>query len=228
MTTETAPTNAPTITEQLVTALSAGWRAIQQRHPEVPDVVLTLGSGTLGQRGATVLGHFAAGRWQAAEQAGGGDRHELFVGGEGLRHGAAEVFGTLLHEAAHGLATSRTVADTSRRGYYHNKRFKQLAEELGLVVEDAGPRGWSTTRLAPSTAERYAGELAQLAAAITTFRRDEVPNGKTKSRNNVVATCACPRRIRVARAVLAAAPIICGACEAEFGAEDDDQADEGT
>jgi hypothetical protein len=54
---------ALTITEKLVAALSGAWRAIQARHPEVPDVVLTLGSGTVGaRRGRVTLGHFAAGR----------------------------------------------------------------------------------------------------------------------------------------------------------------------
>lgn len=33
-----------------------------------------------------------------------------------------------------------------------------------------------------------------------------------------LATCACPRRIRVARSVLAAGPITCGCCGADFAA----------
>jgi hypothetical protein len=35
-----------------------------------------------------------------------------------------------VHEAAHGLANTRGVKDTSRQGRYHNKRFRALAEEL--------------------------------------------------------------------------------------------------
>jgi len=58
------------ITERLVAALTATWRAIQDRHADVPDVVLTLGSGTLGaRRGEVTLGHFAAGRWHTTQPA---------------------------------------------------------------------------------------------------------------------------------------------------------------
>ena len=216
-------TPAPTITERLVAALTAAWRAIQQEHPEVPDTVLTLGSGTLSQRGATVLGHFAAGRWQLGEDK---QLPELFVGGEGLRAGAAGVMATLLHEAAHGLASTRGIRDTSREGRYHNAKYKTLAEELGLAVVEDGNRGWSGTTMAPETTQRYAEQVAALAQAIIAYRHAENHGrggAKPKNRNNLVATCECPRRIRVARAVLAEAPILCGACDSEFTAEEDDE-----
>ena len=59
------------------------------------------------------------------------------MGGEGLRRGARAVLGTLLHEAAHGVATTRGIKDTSRQGRYHNRRFAELAAELGITVEPA-------------------------------------------------------------------------------------------
>ena len=59
---------------------------------------------------------------------------EVFVGGEGLARGPADVLGTLLHEAAHALAHVRGIKDTSRQGRWHNARFKALAEELGTEV----------------------------------------------------------------------------------------------
>jgi hypothetical protein len=212
MTTE-AP--VPTFAERLVAALSAAWRAIQAQHPQVPDVVLTLGSGTLGRRGKgeVTLGHFARGRWQLAEP-GEGDQgeglHELFVSGEGLRRGAADVLDTLLHEAAHGLAAVRGIQDTSRQGRYHNKRFKALGEELGLVITEDGPQA----------EQRYVEVLGQLAAAMTAYRRDERSGlpGKSTSTNLLVAECACPRKIRVARSTLDLAPIVCGACNNPFDA----------
>lgn len=70
MSTATTSTGPPSraagtsITERLVGALTTAWAAIQARHADVPDVVLTLGSGTLGaRRGEVTWGHFAAGRW---------------------------------------------------------------------------------------------------------------------------------------------------------------------
>lgn len=239
--TTTAAVPTATFTEQLVGALTATWRAIRAHHPEVPDVVLTLGSGTLGKRsrGEVTLGHFARGRWQLAEP-GEGDAgeglHELFVSGEGLRRGPEDVLGTLLHEAAHGLAAVRGISDTSRQGRFHNRKFKVLGEELGLIITEDDPTkkgggtlGWSRTELSPETAQRYAEQLRQLAAAMTAYRRDEVPGsraGTSKSSNLLVAECACPRKIRVARATLDEAPIVCGACMGEFTTEGDRDADD--
>ncbi|PXY16483.1 hypothetical protein BAY59_38495 (plasmid) [Prauserella coralliicola] len=224
----------PTITEQLVAALTAAWRAIRAQHPEVPDIVLTLGSGTLGKRGKgeVTLGHFARGRWQLTEQPEGTEPgeglHELFVSGEGLRRSPDKVLATLLHEAAHALAAVREINDTSRQGRYHNRKFKALGEELGLEITEDGPLGWSGTALAEGTAQRYRAELDQLREALRWYRLAEQPGmaGKSKSKNLLVAECACPRKIRVARTTLDEAPITCGACGSEFAAEDDDGADE--
>jgi hypothetical protein len=58
----------------------------------------------------------------------------VLVSGEGLQRGPVDVLGTLLHEAAHGLAYARKVSDTSRQGRYHNRRYATLAGELGLEV----------------------------------------------------------------------------------------------
>jgi hypothetical protein len=213
-----------TITEQLVAALTATWAAIQRNHPEVPDVVLTLASGTMGVKpGQERYGHFAASRWQRGDE----QIPELFVGGEGLRRGAGPVLGTLIHEAAHAVAFVRGIQDTSRRGQYHNKRFKGIAESLGVVI-GLDPRiGHSPTTLPPSTADKYRVELAQLDAALTAFRHaEQVGPTKPKNQNYVKAMCECPRVIRVGKTVLVEAPIICGACGREFVAEevgDEDQ-----
>ena len=74
---------------------------------------------------------------------------EVFVGGEGLVRGAADVLGTLLHEAAHALAHVRDIKDTSRQGRWHNARFKALAEEVGIEVAKDPRSGWSPTTLPP-------------------------------------------------------------------------------
>jgi hypothetical protein len=70
----------------------------------------------------------------------------VLVSGEGLQRGPVAVLGTLLHEAAHGLACARCIQDTSRQGRYHNRRYATLARELGLDVAHMQPIGWSATR----------------------------------------------------------------------------------
>ncbi len=202
----------------LLAALERTWQTIRQRYPDVPEAVLVVASGSEGKR--LNLGHFAPHRWQVN----GADRHEVLVGGEGLHRGSLEVLGTLLHEAAHGLAQARGVQDTSRQGRYHNRRYAQLARELGLDVAHLDPIGWSATTVPEATAAGYAGQLEELQAALVLWRRQEARIGTgTRSRNLLACTCACGRRLRVAKATLAEAPILCGACEQPFEPADPDE-----
>jgi hypothetical protein len=199
----------------LVAALEHTWQTIRSRHPQVPEAVLVVASGAEGKR--LNLGHFAPHRWQVN----GADRHEVLVGGEGLQRGPSDVLGTLLHEAAHGLAQARSIADTSRQGRYHNRRYATLARELGLEVASIQPIGWSATTVPGTTVAAYAGQLEELAAALVLWRRQEHRIGPgPRSRNLLAATCGCGRRIRVAKATLAQAPILCGRCAQPFHPDD--------
>lgn len=203
------------VTAPLVEAIEATWKAIQARHTDVPEVVVTLGSGT-AKKGMK-LGHFAPERWMR-----GGDKvHELFVGGEGLQRGAVDVLGTLLHEAAHSAAEARGIKDTSRQGRFHNAKFKAIWEEFGLTLDNDPSIGWSLTSVPESTAARYGREVAALDAAMTAYRVAEIGTGGRKSNNNgVSASCGCGRKIRVSRKVYDMGPISCGVCDSDFTADD--------
>jgi hypothetical protein len=233
----------------MVAAIEAAWEAIRRRHPDVPAVVVALGAGTVGvPAGRMKLGHYAPHRWTAAsDRAGLGSVEaaitssagisELFVGGEGLSAGATGVLATLLHEAAHGVAHTRGIKDTSRNGAYHNRRFRDLGEELGLTITQTPPIGWSGTELGPDTATEYAGELDELAAALTAYRYTEADamaggprdpgdggqadaeegDGKSKRpKNGVVLVCSCNRKVRTSSSVAELGPIICGVCGSTF------------
>ena len=192
----------------LVAAFEAVWKEIQRRHPDVPDVVATLA----GKPG--VYGHFAPHRWSTNDE---NTAHELFIGGEGLQRGGVPTLGTLLHEAAHGAALARKVQDTSRQGRYHNKKFKQIAEEFGILVEHDSSIGWSITTVPAATADTYAEQIALLDAAITAHRRDsrmvQVVGGSNNGRS---MSCSCGRKIRCSNKVANGAPIICGDCMTPF------------
>jgi hypothetical protein len=213
----TTPNGAASL---LVAVLEHTWQTIRQHHPEVPEAVLVVASGAEGTR--LNLGHFAPHRWQVH----GADRHEVLIGGEGLRRGPLEVLGTLLHEAAHGLAQARGIQDTSRQGRYHNRRYATLAGELGLQAASIQPIGWSATTIPDTTAGAYAGPLEDLATALVLWRRHEHHSGAgPRSRNLLAASCGCGRRIRAAKTTLAEAPILCGVCEQPFepaGSDDQD------
>jgi hypothetical protein len=209
-----------TRTAALAAAIEATRTEIRSKHPDVPDVVVTIAAGSTGRTGVT-YGHFAQARW--VDVAGQEQLHELFVGGEGLQRGPLATLGTLLHEAAHGLGAARGIQNTSRQGRYHNARFRTLADELGIDVTHSPSQGWSTTTVPATTAEQYAPQLAQLRAAITAYRRAEAGGrARTSSNNPIALTCDCGRRIRAAAAVVAQGPITCGLCQTPFSAAQED------
>ena len=198
----------------LVRALEAAWAAIRAHHRDVPEVVIVLASGTSG-RGAK-LGHYAASRWDVA----GSTTAEVLVAGEGLRLGSVEVLGTLLHEAAHGIAHERRIADTSRGGRYHNRRYAAVAGQVGLVATKDARFGWAATVLAPGTEDRYGEALAGVATALRLWRRAEVSSTRSGAggASLVACTCPCGRRLRASRTVVVEAAIVCGRCGLPFTA----------
>lgn len=225
---------------RLVEALEKVWVGIQARHCDVPAVVVTLGAGSIGvPAGQLRLGHFAEHRWVNPGDPAG--LAELFVGGEGLAEGPRGVLETLLHEAAHGMAAMRKIQDTSRQGRYHNSRYRELGEEIGLTITKTDPIGWSGTALAPGTAEEYADELTVLTHALVSYRHSEhqlpavgddgtgtgegtagetgsgsATGAGSRPKNGHSLTCGCRRRIRASAAVVEAGPIVCGLCGTAF------------
>jgi hypothetical protein len=216
MSAEPATPSPQAAASAVVAALEDAWTAIRAHHPDVPEVVVILGAGSEARRGLFKWGHFAAARWQVA----GSNRPEVLVSGEGLKRGGRAVLATLLHEAAHGLANTRGVKDTSRQGRWHNRRFAALAGELGLKVEVDPKTGWSQTSLADQLADRYADQLTGLDAALGLWRHAERQLGPATVAHNLLAcSCACGRKLRVSRTTLEQAPIICGGCQERFEPE---------
>ena len=232
-----APTDDP-LASDLVVACEEAWRTIQSHHPELPPVVMLLGTGV--ERGRLVkLGHWWGGRWLAD----GDVRGEVLLAGEALHLKPEDVFEVLLHEAAHGINAARGVKDTSRGGRYHNARFKKTAIEVGLDVAQADPYGFAKTSVRPETADRYATEIGRLAGAMRIARRipqsalgSETTAEGTESGGQVggepeeadrqkvrTAECGCGRRMRMAPTVFALGPVTCGTCGSDFVIDRDAQ-----
>lgn len=220
----------------LVTALAVLWRRIQALHPDVPDVVLLPAPGP-----RNVLGHFAPVRWQA-KGSGGRVMHEVVVVAEHLERSADDIAETVLHEAVHAMNHQRGVKDCSATSQYHNDRFRQGAEELGLVAVKVPHYGWAYTSLPEDTRAAYADEIAALSAVLvhrrtplaivaTTSGPDPdgstpdgtpaTPPGPDKPRSRLrKATCPCGFIIRVAKATYDATVIRCDQCEEPFALVD--------
>lgn len=214
------------LTVRLIAALARVWTAIRLRHPEVPGVVLLPAPAERGR--GNVLGHFAALRWQTRE---GEDAlvHEVVVVAEHLNRRAEDILETLLHEAAHALNFNCGIHDCSRN-QYHNRSFREAAEELGLDVFQIKHYGFAHTTLPGETRARYADEIEELDLVLlhrraflpervggtgTTGRDGDEGEGSPRSRN-LKATCACPYIIRVSRQTLRDTVIRCGSCGEPF------------
>lgn len=218
----------------LVQAIQNAWSAIQSNNPDVPDVVITLGTGRVSM--GMKLGHFAASVWTRGD---GADVHELFVGAEGLSRGAQALMGTLLHEAGHAMAEHRGIQDTSRQGRYHNRKFEAIAKELGIEVEHSDSLGWSTTTMPDATAAIYEEAILDLDSAMVAYRyglegftfgiptaggnigttgtiRLPRTTGRRSNNNGISASCGCGRKIRVSRSTLELGSIACGICGEAF------------
>lgn len=218
---------------KLVEACEAAWADIRAGHPELPEVVIVLGTGV--ERGRLVkLGHWWGGRWLADGQV----RGEVLLAGEALHLEPKQVFEVLLHEAAHGINAARGVKDTSRGGRYHNQHFATTAREVGLDVKAMPPYGMAKTELAPATEASYGDAITRLGDTMRIARQlqgirgvgaeaeqeqgaggGSGGTGADRSRNAPSSTCGCGRKMRMHPATLAKGPVICGVCDTEFTTE---------
>lgn len=176
--------NDATPTLPILAAVNGLVADIRYHHPDLPLVTIVLGAPGATRRGM-IHGHFFADKWQ------GDAKHEILLSGESLQRGAAATLGTLLHESAHAIAHARGVKDTSNNGRYHNKRFKAIAEELGIELESAPTLGWSLTSVPESTLEQYKDGIEELAKALTTYRVPAVKSAEKKVRNKTKTQMDC-------------------------------------
>jgi hypothetical protein len=129
-----------TLGSDTVAALESAWADIKDRHPDViGDVVFRVGSGKAGRRGSLVLGSVTvAPVWEESRSIKSRAKsdptgyHSVFIAGETLAQHPIKLLETLIHEAAHTVAMTRQIKDTSRQYRYHNKRFRSICEEMGL------------------------------------------------------------------------------------------------
>jgi hypothetical protein len=213
----------------LLAALERAWALLCQRCPELLPVVFVLDS-TPEPSSLRPCGHWSPHRWPLLR---GEPRGELRLPTGRLQSGAKAVLELLLHEAVHMLAHARGITDTSRQGRYHNRRFRALAEEMGLVVEPDERWGWGKTRLVSRTRRWYAPVLAALNEVLHSYPQARLPAAPegldeppppaalrlqgTQGRLLLVCGCSPPRKLRVSQATAARGPITCGLCGLAFG-----------
>ncbi len=77
--------------------------------------------------------------------------YEITISAENLDRTIEEIVATLLHEMIHLHCSLNDIKDTSNNHVYHNKKFKQEAEDHGLIITYAQTIGWSVTILKDET-----------------------------------------------------------------------------
>ncbi len=107
---------------------------------ELEECVITVQS----TRGA--YGHVTCGRvWQIKKGPEDLSRYELNIGAGTLARPIEYVVSTMLHEMVHIYNLMHGIQDCSRNNTYHNKKFKDKAESVGLIIEYDKRIGWSVT-----------------------------------------------------------------------------------
>lgn len=108
---------------------------------ELPEPALTI-----QKTRANNLGHFTLDKvWKRKDEEDNEElsRYEININPMNLNRSIEEIICTLQHEMVHYSNTISEIKDCN--GQIHNKKFKELAENVGLICEKSKKYGWGTT-----------------------------------------------------------------------------------
>lgn len=137
--------------------------------------------------------------------------YEINLCAEYIARPFEDVVGTMLHEMVHLFNIYAGVRDTSRNGFYHNKRFKEAAEAHGLIVKKGSPYGYYKTTLT-DTAKIFAENNLD-GVKFDLYRKPKTGGTKkSASRSRKYVCPCCGAIIRATREVR----VVCGDCDITF------------
>jgi hypothetical protein len=103
---------------------------------ELSDITLTI------QQKQMTYGHVTLSEVWVIENNG---QHELNVAAGGLMRPIKNIVATIMHECVHIYCMQNSIKDTSNNHVYHNKNFKDIAEQHGLLIERHEKYGYTLT-----------------------------------------------------------------------------------
>ncbi len=137
-------------------------------------------------------------------------QYEINLCSEHLNRPFEETCCTLIHEMVHLLNLQNEIQDTSRSGLYHNKKFKEAAEEHGLVVEKDAKYGYCRTTLTDWALE-YINGINGSAFNLYRSKMNKLSSSKGSSSRKYICPC-CGTIVRATKEVR----ITCSDCDVEF------------
>lgn len=190
---------------ELQAAFQAAFNAINRDfyNDELEKVIITIKEG----RKEGVLGSFYTEKDWIQN---GKPRHEITIAANYIGSRTVEqTIITLMHEMVHLYNFQNEIKDTSRGGVYHNKKFKETAENHGLHIEFNDQIGWSTTTATQATQEWIKNNIRIKSFGI--YKQvDEKETAKPKAKQSMVKKV-CPCCGNIAR-VTSEFKLICGEC----------------
>lgn len=169
---------------------------------ELPKVIITFEAGY--KKGA--YGWITTNKeWKQGKE----EKHCINISADYLDRDVYRVMSTLLHEMCHLYAMEKGIQDTSRAGIYHNKKFKQIAENHGLIVQEADKIGWSVTSPTPQTIN-FIDENCPITSFEVMMKKPEekAKTAKTKQSSRKYICPCCGATVRATKEL----KIICGEC----------------
>ncbi|MBS6954260.1 MAG: SprT-like domain-containing protein [Enterocloster asparagiformis] len=176
---------------------------------------------TLQKARSNNLGHFTLGKvWRQKEHDEDENlaRYEINLNPLYLNAPVEQIVGTLQHEMVHYANAFYGVKDCN--GNVHNKKFKALAEEVGLIVEKGKSVGWGFTEPDDTLLKFIRDTIMPDEKAFDYFRGGDREEEKPpKNKTSFKYTCpGCDLVVRAKRDKR----IVCGTCGCELEMEEDE------
>ena len=124
--------------KEMQEVLEDGFRVLNQVYFDgaLPNLIISIMSSP------GTNGHFTVHKtWRVGEE----HYHEINISAEHLDRPIENIMATLCHEMTHYYNFLTGIADVSKGGRYHNKRFQQEAEKRGLKISYQKYIGYSVT-----------------------------------------------------------------------------------
>lgn len=145
--------------------------------------------------------------------------HEINIAAETIK--TTDIGELLIHELAHAENAAHGVKDCSKN-QVHNKKFKERAESLGLIVKDRDERyGFAFTELGPESQAL----LKKLAFKPQLFQMCRLPEATKEKKGSRLRLwmCQCGTKLRVAKDDL---DVTCNVCETVFEKQEPEETEE--